>query len=508
MMFGLLILSLLIGLIIWDYYYKKERDDILKKSNITGPNLLPLIGNALQLRNVTTENLFEYALDRKRKYGKIHRLWILNNLDIVIMNAKHCEAILSSQQIIKKGIHYEILVDWLGHGLITSTGKKWHTRRRVITPTFHFQILEQFIDIFDQQSTILVEKLYNKADSQTPINIYPEISLNALDIISETAMGVKVNAQENPNIEYVRALASVCKVMGERFVTPVYRFGQLYRLIAPNGYRQLQHNINILHNFTNEVIEKRRSALEKDIQDGTYEKNVTIDDVAAKKRMALLDVLLLSSANGNPLSNEDIREEVVTFMFAGHDTTTSAISFALYMISRYPLVQDRLFAEIQHVLSNDKNKTLTYKNLQELKYMECVIKETLRLYPPVASIGRHVTEDIVIDDLNIPAGANISLAFYMIFRDPDYFDEPELFKPERFDFDADQKINPFAFTPFSAGPRNCIGQKFAMLEMKSTISKMLRHFELLPLGPEVRTVFHIITRSSTGIHLGLKPRQW
>lgn len=122
----------------------------------------------------------------------------------------------------------------------------------------------------------------------------------------------------------------------------------------------------------------------------------TVEDVATKKRMALLDVLLLSSVNGSPLSNEDIREEVVTFMFAGHDTTTSAMSFILYLISRYPLVQEKLIAEIQNVLGNDNNKSLTYNNLQELKYMECVIKEALRLYPPVASIGRQVTEDLVI----------------------------------------------------------------------------------------------------------------
>lgn len=102
----------------------------------------------------------------------------------------------------------------------------------------------------------------------------------------------------------------------------------------------------------------------------------------------------------------------------------------------------------------------------------------------------------------------MNVPFYLVLRDPDYYDEPDIFKPERFDSAVGQKINPFAFTPFSAGPRNCIGKKFAMLEMKSTVSKMLRHFELLPLGPQVRTASHIITLSVTGVHLGLKPREW
>uniref|UniRef100_A0A1B0FQR6 Cytochrome P450 n=1 Tax=Glossina morsitans morsitans TaxID=37546 RepID=A0A1B0FQR6_GLOMM len=507
-MLGLLILSLFAALIIWDYFYKKERDDILRKSNVSGPKTFPIIGNALEMRNVTTENVFECSLERKRKYGKIHRLWSLNQLSVIVMDVKYIEGVLSSQQIIKKSSFYDILVDWLGRGLVTSSGKKWHTRRRIITPTFHFKILEQFIEIFDQQSTVLVKKMYNKADGKTPINIYPEVSLAALDIITETAMGVKVSAQENPNIEYVRALAHVCKIIGKRFITPIQRLNWLFRLTARRDYLKLHDNINILHKFTDEVIQKRRDALEKALRDGTYEKSSTVEDVATKKRMALLDVLLLSSVNGSPLSNEDIREEVVTFMFAGHDTTTSAMSFILYLISRYPLVQEKLIAEIQNVLGNDNNKSLTYNNLQELKYMECVIKEALRLYPPVASIGRQVTEDLVIEDLNIPAGANVSVPFYLVLRDPDYYDEPDIFKPERFDSAVGQKINPFAFTPFSAGPRNCIGKKFAMLEMKSTVSKMLRHFELLPLGPQVRTASHIITLSVTGVHLGLKPREW
>ena len=112
----------------------------------------------------------------------------------------------------------------------------------------------------------------------------------------------------------------------------------------------------------------------------------------------------------------------------------------------------------------------------------------------------------LLGDVILPANTNVSLNLFMVLRDPDYFPNADEFKPERFATDSDQKINPFAYTPFSAGPRNCIGQKFAMLEMKSTLSKMLRHFELLPLGPDVKPVINLILRSSTGIHIGLRPR--
>lgn len=112
--------------------------------------------------------------------------------------------------------------------------------------------------------------------------------------------------------------------------------------------------------------------------------------------MAFLDVLLQSTVNGAPLTNEDIREEVDTFMFEGHDTTTSGIAFALYLIARHPEVQEKLVDEIKHILGTDKNKPVAYRELQELKYMECVIKETLRMYPSVPVIGREITEDVVV----------------------------------------------------------------------------------------------------------------
>lgn len=122
----------------------------------------------------------------------------------------------------------------------------------------------------------------------------------------------------------------------------------------------------------------------------------TAEVLGSKQRMALLDVLLQSTINGAALSNEDIREEVDTFMFEGHDTTTSGISFALYLISRHPAVQTKLVQEITQVLGTDKTKPVSYRELQDLKYLECVIKETLRLYPSVPAIGREIREDIVL----------------------------------------------------------------------------------------------------------------
>ncbi|XP_023307623.2 cytochrome P450 4d2-like [Lucilia cuprina] len=505
-MFLEIILGLLVLISVWDYLNKKHRNDILEKSHIPGPKTLPIIGNTLDVRHVNSDNVIESVRDFKRKYGKIYRFWVLHQLSLVILDPKYLEVVLSSQQMIKKSSLYDFLVGWLGRGLLLSWGKKWHARRKIITPTFHFKILEQFVEIFDQQSSIMVRKLYEKADGKTDIDIFPVVCLSALDIIAETAMGVKVNAQEQPGLEYVQAIANLSRIMADGFVKPSQITDFLFRLTAPKQYEEAKRCIKVLHKFTTDVIEQRRLALEQSIKDDTFKNESEDSDLNTKKRMALLDVLLQSTINGAPLSNEDIREEVDTFMFEGHDTTTSGISFTLYLIARHPEVQAKLVEEIKQVLGTDKNKPVTYRDLQDLKYMELVIKESQRLYPSVPAIGREITEDIKVGDITIPANTNVNIPLFMVLRDPDYFTNPNDFIPERFESDSNQKIHPFAYTPFSAGPRNCIGQKFAIFEIKSTVSKMLRHFELLPLGPDVRPVINLILRSKTGMHIGLKPR--
>uniref|UniRef100_A0A1I8P933 Cytochrome P450 n=1 Tax=Stomoxys calcitrans TaxID=35570 RepID=A0A1I8P933_STOCA len=509
-MFLELTLTLLAIIIALDYFNKKQRNELLAKSNITGPKTLPILGNALTLRNVNTENMEEYLKGNTSRYGKIYRFWVFHQMHLRVADPKFVDAILSSQQHITKSSFYDFLVDWLGRGLLMSNGKKWHTRRKIITPAFHFKILEQFVDIFDQQSAIMVDKLRSQADGKTPINMFPFVCGMALDTLTEAAMGVKVNAQENPDFEYVKALNYVSMVMSKRFVNPSQRTPLLFRLTSPKVYKETQRCIGIMHKFTNEVIEKRRDALEAAIKNGTYQTAPSADDqdYGRKLRMAFLDVLLQSTVDGAPLTNEDIREEVDTFMFEGHDTTTSAISFALYLIARHPEVQKKLMAEVTQIMGTDRNKPVSFRDLQDMKYLECTIKETLRLFPSVPAVGREITEDVALGGITLPANTNIILSFSLILRDPEYFPDPDAFKPERFlnEGETGAHMNPFVYTPFSAGPRNCIGQRFAMLEMKSAISKMLRHFELLPLGPEVQRLTNIVMRSKTGAHIGLLPR--
>lgn len=292
----------------------------------------------------------------------------------------------------------------------------------------------------------------------------------------------------------------IANIIYERSFDPFRRFDFIYKFTEM--YRNEKKCLKVLHDFTDNVIKARREVLM------TEEKTDVNQDIGIKKKKALLDFLLQASIDGKPLTDQDIREEVDTFMFEGHDTTTSGISFCLYNIAKHPEVQQKVFDEIQEKIGSDKIALSTQK-LSNLHYLELVIKETLRLYPSVPYFARRFTEETTIAGYTFPEGCNIYISPYTMGRDPKLFPDPLVFEPSRFDVETTfEKVNPFAYVPFSAGPRNCIGQKFAMFELKSIICKIVRNFELSISNDEnVEVLSELVLKSTKGVLLHVKKRQ-
>ena len=266
-------------------------------------------------------------------------------------------------------------------------------------------------------------------------------------------------------------------------------------------YQTEKKCLKVLHGFTDSVIKSRRDELL------TRSQEVATADLGSKKKQALLDILLQSTIDGAPLSNTDIREEVDTFMFEGHDTTTSGISFCLYNIAKYPDVQQKVFEEIRNEIGDEK--ILTLQLLNKLHYLELVIKESLRLYPSVPMYGRKLSADITIAGYTFPKTCDIIISPYIMGRDPKIFPDPLNFDPNRFDVETTtEKINPYAYVPFSAGPRNCIGQKFAVYEMKSIICKIVKDYELKVTkeNENLQIYSDLVLKSVDGITLKINKR--
>nr|CAD7609873.1 unnamed protein product [Timema genevievae] len=501
-MLSIILVICLSGILAWvvhSYFKIKKMSELSEK--IPGPPTIPLLGNALDVRafssSVRNKAFFDAGLRLRKQYGPIFRLWLGPQLFILLCKPKYIEVILSSNKLLDKGSNYQFLDKWLGTGLLTSTGTKWRNHRRIITPTFHFKILEDFLEVFNTNGRKMVDKL-RKEVGGPEFDIHPYVTLCTLDIICETAMGISINAQDGGSADFVEATRGMADIVVKRSFRPWLQPNLLFWL-SSTGRSQRKY-LNILQEMTDKVIKSRKYEFaEKKKHDKNNKiENKEEDEFGVKKRRAFLDMLLEAAQDGDFMSDSDIKEEVNTFMFEGHDTTASAISFSLTSLALHQDIQDKVVKELYSIFG-DSDRDANYRDIQEMKYLEMVIKEVLRLFPSVPAF-------MGIRYLRVPT---FTIGAFVLHRDPDYFPDPEKFDPERFSPENSQGRDPYQYVPFSAGSRNCIGQRFAMLEMKSTISKVLRTFKLLP-GSSTNTIEEItaelVLKNLKGMSLRLVSR--
>ncbi|KAH8373842.1 hypothetical protein KR200_008036 [Drosophila serrata] len=479
--------ALFVGLMIYQLKFKRLID---MTSYMPGPPVLPLVGHGHHFIGKPPHMMVQLIYDFMDLYSKDQTLkvWLGPELNVLMANPKDVEVVLGTLRFNDKAGEYKALEPWLKEGLLVSRGRKWHKRRKIITPAFHFKILDQFVDVFEKGSRELLLNMERDRvkHGDAGFGLYDWINLCTMDTICETAMGVSINAQTNADSEYVQAVKTISMVLHKRMFNIFYRFDLTY-MLTPLA-RAEKKALDVLHQFTEKIIVQRREELIRGAANKETTTNEEDSDVGAKRKMAFLDILLQSTIDERPLTNLDIREEVDTFMFEGHDTTSSALMFFFYNIATHPEAQARCFQEIRSVFGQDKSTPVTYEQLNKLHYVDLCIKETLRLYPSVPLLGRKVLEDCEISKFSsysvsdgklIPAGTNIGISPLYLGRREELFTDANSFKPERFDVvTSAEKLNPYAYIPFSAGPRNCIGQKFAMLEIKSIVANVLRHYEV------------------------------
>ncbi|CAH1397985.1 unnamed protein product [Nezara viridula] len=462
---------------------------------IPGPRALPIFGNIFNFI-VIGPKAPECWKKQMETYGNTFRVWLGPQLHVFMVDPEDIKAILSSQSLLTKSESYKTLVPWLKTGLLVSTGKLWQMRRKAITPTFHFKILDEFVPIFYKCSKILLDCIKDKV-GQEPFLITGFMSNCALDTIAETAMGTELKAQTNPQSEYPTSILRMTTVLVERVANPLLGMEPLYTL---SGRRKVESDLlKILFSLPREVIRGKKYFK-------SNRKNITPSDEAfgIKKKTAFLELLLEMKENNAPAfqTDKDVQDEVITFMFEGHDTTTMALTYTTWLLGMHPDEQEKLYQEVSSILEGKAEPSM--EDYSKMEYLERVIKESLRLYPPVPIIGREAIEDVLLPSSGflIPKGTQITIIIYALHRREDLFPDAEKFNPDRF---LEQQKHPYAFLPFSAGPRNCIGQKFAMLELKVMISNLVLHYKIkskkdMILNPEM------LLRSENGPYISITPR--
>ncbi|XP_053326243.1 cytochrome P450 4B1-like [Spea bombifrons] len=428
------------------------------------------------------------------QYPKAFPLWIGKFVtSLIITHPEYAKAVFGRPDP-KTPTGYNFLVPWIGKGLLVLSGDTWFHHRRLLTPGFHYDVLKPYIQLFSDSTKVMLDKWDSLCNKDESVELFQYVSMMTLDSIMKTAFSYHSNCQTDNDGSYIQAVYDLSLLTQLRIRTFPYHNDLIFHL-SPHGFR-FRKACRIAHRHTEKVIEERKKLL----KDGEE-----MEKLMQKRHPDFLDILLCAKdENGQGLSDEELRAEVDTFMFEGHDTTASGISWILYCMAQYPEHQKKCREEIKVLLK--ERESMQLEDLSRMPYTTMCIKESLRLYPPVPSVSRQLAKPITFSDgRSLPAGCMVSVNIYCMHRNSSVWKDPEVFDPLRFSPENSSKRHSHAYAPFAAGPRNCIGQNFAMNEMKVAVALTLKRFELSPdLSKPALKQPQLVLRSKNGIHVYMK----
>ena len=400
---------------------------------------------------------------------------------------------MTQTELPKNEFMYGILKPYLGEGLLISNFDKWQTRRKMLTPGFHYDILKPYIHIYNDIVEVFLRKCEGKIErGEDVISVFENMTLLTLDIILQTACSYESGCQiESREDEYVSAVKTSANLIYEQVSFLPYNIKPIFYL-SPDG-AVWRKNCRIVKEKSLQVVESRRKFLIE---------NPNI--CAARPYRDFIDILLTSKdATGEGLTDEGIVEELTTFLFRGHDTTASAMSWTIHLLGIHLKYQTMCREEVRSVLKTRNSDRITLEDLSKLSFLSMFIKESMRLYLPVNEIYRSPTEDIHMNGYLIPKGTILNISIGALHRNPHVWENSLEFNPFRFDCELPGG-HPFAYIPFSGGHRNCIGQKFAFNELLVSLSRIIDKFEIESLTKEVNRNPIVILKPEEDLKIRLK----
>ncbi|OXU28285.1 hypothetical protein TSAR_003383 [Trichomalopsis sarcophagae] len=517
-------------------HYYIETSRIVRLGNkLPGPKTVPFFGNALMALGVQPKDVLTEVM-KYDIYGNVARAFLGPKLVVFLVDPRDVEIILGSHVHIDKSPEYRYFAPWLGEGLLISTGEKWRSHRKIIAPTFHLNVLKSFVPLFYENSIDLVNRLKSEVGKEFDCHDY--MSGITVDILLETAMGVRGTQKEKSSYDYAMAVMKMCNIIHQRQYNFMLRLDTFFQFTS--FAKQQTKFLDIIHGLTKRVIKKRNvefkdkmdspmmnsimKELKKDSTEIVDEKQpeeqkmryvrddldeIDENDVGEKRRLAFLDLMLEMRKNGEQLTDEEIKEEVDTIMFEGHDTTAAGSSFVLCVLGIHQDVQDRVIEELNEIFKGS-DRPCTFQDTLEMKYLERVILETLRLFPPVPAIARQLNQDVKLasGDYILPSGCTVVIPQFKIHRLKEYYPNPDVFDPDNFLPDKTQDRHYYAYIPFSAGPRSCVGRKYAMLKLKVLLSTILRNYKINSdlTEEDFKLQVDIILKRSDGFRIQIEPR--
>ncbi|XP_050396641.1 cytochrome P450 3A13 isoform X1 [Patella vulgata] len=451
------------------YFYITWTHSIFKNAGIPGPEP-GLLGVVPMYRNNTMGDI---DIELHKKYGKIlgyfnARLPVLSVADpdtIKDICIKHFSHFVDRPTILP--------MDKYEKGFLTLVrGAKWKSSRSILTPTFSSGKLREMMPLMQTCTENLLKHLEQHADSGKSVDVTTFIKGYSLDVICSVAFGIDVDSQNEPDNPVIKACIKAMKLeMTDPYTILCATFPFMARVFESVGIGFMASDCkSVFTKLIDDIIKERKEN--------------------PSKRKDFLQLLI--NANEETKDNKDglaftyydIWSGAVVFLLAGYDTSSTALTFALYNLATHPEVQERVVEEINTNFAKDE--AADHDNVGKLTYLQMVVDETLRMYPPLTKTSRAVTEEMELNGYKITKEMEIFLPIYAIHRDPDYWENPDRFDPERFSPEQKTSRHPYCYLPFGVGPRNCIGNRLALMEIKTVLVSILRKYRVI-CSPETET---------------------
>ncbi|XP_070617432.1 cytochrome P450 3A21-like isoform X8 [Erythrolamprus reginae] len=448
---ALLLLGLLVLYGIWPYNF-------FKKLGIPGPRPLPFIGTFHEYRN----GILMFDQSCYEKYGKIWGIFDGRQPVMVIVDPAFIKTIMVKEFYTYFTNRRDFgLNGKLDVSLTFVVDEHWKKIRNALSPTFTGGKLKEMMPIINHYNKILEKNIQKKLENGETLDMKLIFAAYSLDVVTSCSFGVNIDSLNHPNDPLVVHMEKFLKFS---FFGPVLMLSVLFPFLVP-VLGKLNFSIfpESSTDYFFEVIKKIKKERQK--KDHT-------------NRVDFLQLMIEAQAadpnSEKALTDKEILAQATAFIFGGYDTVGLSLSFTSYCLATNPDVQEKLYQEINDTFPNQAPPT--YDAIHQMEYLDMVVNETLRLYPPGTRLDRVCKKTVEIQGVTIPKGTVVMIPAYVLHRIPEYWTEPEEFRPERFSKENKKNLDPYVFLPFGAGPRNCIAIRFALLLLKMGLVVALQRF--------------------------------
>ncbi|KAL6779702.1 CYP97A5 [Auxenochlorella protothecoides x Auxenochlorella symbiontica] len=450
------------------------------------------------IREIVGQPVFLPLFSLFQRYGPVFRLTFGVKSFVIVSDPALAKQILSTNASnYSKGILSEILDFVMGQGLIPADGEVWKIRRRAIVPALHRQYLNSMLNMFGECSLHGAAVLSKAAEEGTMVEFENFFSRLALDIIGKAVFNYDFDSLTHDD-PVIKAVYLTLREAEYRSTFPIpYWNSALLRQLVPRQ-REVQSALQLINRKLGELIENSRSLAER--EDKAFE-----EEFLSRSDPSILHFLI---AAGDDVTSKQLRDDLMTMLIAGHETTAAVLTWTLHCLATHPEAMARLQREVDEVLGDRLPALADY---QALRYTTRVINEAMRLYPQPPVLIRRALGDDTLQGFRLPKGSDIFISVWNLHRSPAHWDRPEAFDPDRFDLAGptpNEITTGFAYLPFGGGRRKCIGDQFALMESVVALAVLARRFDVAvpPDAPEVGMTTGATIHTANGLWLNVRPR--